>query len=104
MPPQTPAQNASTNLPFSSINEGWILSSGMRRTQTSWRVGLLLGLNFLKKADWKMGSELSMVSKMSLRVAPQKTPTEAMLPAMVVLTNLLKIPMVEERKGGIGGR
>lgn len=58
----------------------------------------------MKKADWKMGSELSMVSKMSLRVAPQKTPTEAMLPATVVLINLLKIPMAEERKRGVGGR
>jgi hypothetical protein len=32
------------------------------------------------------------------------TPTEAILPATVVLTNLLKIPMVEEGKRRIGSR
>lgn len=46
MPPQTPAQKASTSLPFFSSNAGWILSNGTRRTQRSCRVGFLSGLNF----------------------------------------------------------
>lgn len=99
MPPQTPAQKASTSLPFFSNNAGWILSNGTRRTQRSCRVGFRSGLNFLKKGEEKMGSLASMGSKTSLRVAPKKTPTEATVPAAVTLRTRLMRPILGSGEG-----
>lgn len=65
----------------------------MRRTHLSCRVGLRLGLYFWKKDEAKMGSVVSMGSKTSLRVAPKKMPTEAIDPAVVILTALLMRPI-----------
>lgn len=94
MPPQTPAQKASTSLPFFSRSSGLILSSGIRRTHLSCNVGLRLGLYFLKNDEEKIGSFASMGSKTSLRVAPKKTPTEATAPAAVILRVRLMMPIV----------
>lgn len=59
-PPQTPAQNASTifvpPLLASSTRSVLSLKSGILRTHRSWVVGFMLGLYFLKNADWKTGS------------------------------------------------
>lgn len=104
MPPQTPAQKASTSLPLCSNSSGLILSRGMRRTQTSCSVGLRLGLNLLKKADWKIGSEVSMGSNTSLRVAPQNTPTVATVPAAETFNRRLKRPRLLYRETERRGR
>jgi hypothetical protein len=61
-------------------------------------------LYFLKNGEEKMGSVMSMGSKTSLRVAPQKTPTEATVPAAETLRKRLIKPIVDvseaERAGG----
>jgi len=96
MPPQTPAQKASTSLPLFSRSWGWTLSSGTRRTHLSWRVGLRLGLYLVKKGEEKIGSVVSMGSKTSLRVAPMKIPTVAAVPAADTLRKRLIKPIVSD--------
>lgn len=67
-PPQTPAQNASTNAPFFSSSAGWTSDKLTLRTHRSWVVGLRDGLRVWKCEEWKMWSVAGSGVKVLLRV------------------------------------